>query len=306
AKEQQLSSEADLGGNLHPAGLAPALSAGLRNVPFRGAAFQLLGFDVTSNCTLTFCANLPQTSAAREAYIRLNKLTDAEHWYRESLRAKPDHIPAHLTYGKLLAMTGQKTEAERYFLKAIQLDPTKGNCYMHYGVHLRFTALSGSNNSNSSRTRNKTRTFREEHFHLKETDPSRSCFNSAAVLSPALPGQFLLEESRLLEAAEMAEKAARLDSGEFDVVFSAAHMLRQASLNEAAEKYYGQAASLRPNYPAALMNLGAILHLNGKLQQAEANYLRALELKPDDTITQSNLRKLWNIMEKQGLRTMSP
>lgn len=54
------------------------------------------------------------------------------------------------------------------------------------------------------------------------------------------------------------------------------------------------------------MNLGAILHLNGKLQEAEANYLRALDLKPDDSITQSNLRKLWNIMEKQGLRTMSP
>ncbi|KAM8891385.1 LOW QUALITY PROTEIN: protein O-mannosyl-transferase TMTC2 [Spinachia spinachia] len=185
-----------------------------------------------------------------EAYVRLNKLTEAEHWYRESLRAKPDHIPAHLTYGKLLATTGQKTEAERYFLKAIRLDPAKGNCYMHYG-------------------------------------------------------QFLLEESRLLEAAEMAEKAARLDSREFDVVFSAAHMLRQASLNEAAEKYYGQAASLRPNYPAALMNLGAILHLNGKLQEAEANYLRALQLKPDDAITQSNLRKLWNIMEKL-LRTMGP
>ncbi|KAG7455882.1 hypothetical protein MATL_G00245810 [Megalops atlanticus] len=186
-----------------------------------------------------------------EAYMRLNKLTEAEHWYRESLKAKPDHIPAHLTYGKLLALTGQKAEAERYFLKAIQLDPTKGNCYMHYG-------------------------------------------------------QFLLEESRLLEAAEMAEKAARLEGGEFDVVFNAAHMLRQAGLNEAAEKYYGQAASLRPNYPAALMNLGAILHLNGKLQQAEANYLRALQLKPDDVITQSNLRKLWNIMEKQGLKTMGP
>ncbi|RXM36635.1 Transmembrane and TPR repeat-containing protein 2 [Acipenser ruthenus] len=39
-----------------------------------------------------------------EAYMRLNKLTEAEHWYRESLRAKPDHIPAHLTYGKLLAL----------------------------------------------------------------------------------------------------------------------------------------------------------------------------------------------------------
>lgn len=51
------------------------------------------------------------------------------------------------------------------------------------------------------------------------------------------------------------------------------------------------------------MNLGAILHLNGKLLEAEANYLHALRFKPDDVITQSNLRKLWNIMEKQGLRT---
>lgn len=40
-----------------------------------------------------------------EAYMRMNKLADAEYWYKESLRAKPDHIPAHLTYGKLLAMT---------------------------------------------------------------------------------------------------------------------------------------------------------------------------------------------------------
>uniref|UniRef100_UPI0037E7AFAB protein O-mannosyl-transferase TMTC2 isoform X1 n=1 Tax=Semicossyphus pulcher TaxID=241346 RepID=UPI0037E7AFAB len=183
-----------------------------------------------------------------EAYMRLNRLEEAEHWYRESLRAKPDHIPAHLTYGKLLSIIGQKTEAERFYLRAIQLDPTKGNCYMHYG-------------------------------------------------------QFLLEQSRLGEAAEMAERAAELDSSEFDVVFSAAHMLRQASLNEAAERQYERAAGLRPDYPAALMNLGAILHLNGKLPEAEANYLRALQLKPDDVITQSNLRKLWNIMERQGLRT---
>jgi tetratricopeptide (TPR) repeat protein len=62
-------------------------------------------------------------------------------------------------------------------------------------------------------------------------------------------------------------------------------------------------SSLFFQYPAALMNLGAILHLNGRLQKAEANYLRALQLKPDDVITQSNLRKLWNIMEKQGLKT---
>lgn len=36
--------------------------------------------------------------------MRLNRLDEAGHWYRESLRTKPDHIPAHLTYGKLLSV----------------------------------------------------------------------------------------------------------------------------------------------------------------------------------------------------------
>lgn len=45
---------------------------------------------------------------------------------------------------------------------------------------------------------------------------------------PPPPGQFLLEQARLREAAEMAERAAELESSEFDVVFSAAHMLRWA------------------------------------------------------------------------------
>ncbi|XP_053365081.1 protein O-mannosyl-transferase TMTC2 [Clarias gariepinus] len=182
-----------------------------------------------------------------EAYMKLNKLEDAKHWYRESLKAKPDHVPAHLTYGKLLSIMGHKNEAEHYFQKATELEPMKGTCYMHYG-------------------------------------------------------QFLVEQSRLGEAAVMAERAAELDSTDFDVVFSAAHILRQASLNEAAERYYGKAADIRPDYAAALMNLGAILHLNGKLVEAEANYLRALQLKPDDLITQSNLRKLWNVMHKRGLK----
>ena len=31
-------------------------------------------------------------------------------------------------------LQGQKAEAEKYYLRAIQLDPTKGNCYMHYGM----------------------------------------------------------------------------------------------------------------------------------------------------------------------------
>lgn len=47
-----------------------------------------------------------------EAYMRLNNLEEAGHWYRESLKAKPDHIPAHLTYGKLLSIV--VSQADKY------------------------------------------------------------------------------------------------------------------------------------------------------------------------------------------------
>lgn len=38
-----------------------------------------------------------------DAYSQLKQPEEAEKWYKAALQAKPDHIPAHLTYGKLLA-----------------------------------------------------------------------------------------------------------------------------------------------------------------------------------------------------------
>lgn len=53
------------------------------------------------------------------------------------------------------------------------------------------------------------------------------------------------------------------------------------------------------------MNLGAMLHVNGKLLEAESSYLAALRLKPDDPITQNNLQKLRNLLSQRGLRSES-
>jgi Tfp pilus assembly protein PilF len=38
-----------------------------------------------------------------DAYQSVNRTDWAEHWYREALRERPDHIPAYLKYGKMLA-----------------------------------------------------------------------------------------------------------------------------------------------------------------------------------------------------------
>lgn len=38
-----------------------------------------------------------------ETLARLQQDEEAESWYRAALDAQPDHVPAHITYGKLLA-----------------------------------------------------------------------------------------------------------------------------------------------------------------------------------------------------------
>lgn len=43
-----------------------------------------------------------------EAHYRLNEFAEAERWYKAALQAKPDHVPAHLTYGKMLAKNVSK------------------------------------------------------------------------------------------------------------------------------------------------------------------------------------------------------
>lgn len=53
-----------------------------------------------------------------------------------------------------------------------------------------------------------------------------------------------------------------------------------------------QAVNLRPNDARAHTNLGAILHLLGRTQQATVSYKIALNLQPNDPTTLGNLKKL--------------
>jgi hypothetical protein len=48
-----------------------------------------------------------------EAYSRLGRDVDAEPWFLASLSTRPDHIPAHLTYGKLLARNVSKLKPKK-------------------------------------------------------------------------------------------------------------------------------------------------------------------------------------------------
>lgn len=53
------------------------------------------------------------------------------------------------------------------------------------------------------------------------------------------------------------------------------------------------------------MNLGALLHLVGKLDAAEKVYLQALRLEPGNHVTEENLAKLRSLLAKKRVKKPS-
>ncbi|XP_017769001.1 PREDICTED: transmembrane and TPR repeat-containing protein CG4341 [Nicrophorus vespilloides] len=72
-----------------------------------------------------------------ETLARLHQDEEAERWYQAALNAQPDHVPAHITYGKLLAKNVSRiVEAEQWFRRAKRLAPEDASVYHHYGEFL--------------------------------------------------------------------------------------------------------------------------------------------------------------------------
>ncbi|KAK9743668.1 Transposase IS4 [Popillia japonica] len=68
------------------------------------------------------------------AYSKMKKQKGGR-WYQAALNAQPDHVPAHITYGKLLAKNVSRiAEAEQWFRKAQKLAPDDATVYHHYAL----------------------------------------------------------------------------------------------------------------------------------------------------------------------------
>ena len=112
-----------------------------------------------------------------------------------------------------------------------------------------------------------------------------------------------MDRSRFSEAAKILGEAARLSPTNYDNVFNAAVAYREAGELDIAEMFYRRTVKMRPMEAASHMNLGALLHLRGKLTEAEKEYVQALTLQPGDQATRINIKRLHNIMKSKNLRT---
>nr|XP_018903016.1 PREDICTED: transmembrane and TPR repeat-containing protein 2-like [Bemisia tabaci]XP_018903017.1 PREDICTED: transmembrane and TPR repeat-containing protein 2-like [Bemisia tabaci] len=170
-----------------------------------------------------------------EALSRLGQVEAAEYWYQAALQAKPDHVPAHLTYGKLLARNKTRIpEAELWFQKAQKLAPKDPSVHQHFG---QFLAERGR--------------FLEAAYHLvkaAELAPTEYdlVVSAATALRQAGHGQ---------KAEQMYRRAVELKPMESGSHSNLGAMLHLNGRYEEAIKSYSEALRLDPRDSTTLHNL---------------------------------------------------
>lgn len=183
--------------------------------------------------------------------------------------------------GEAYQKGGRTEEAEYWFTMSLAANPN------HIPAHLTLAKMLARNSS------------REREAEL--------LFSRAVSVAPRDPsvyvhyGLYLMDKRRHLEAAKNFQVAATFDPSDYDSVFNSAVAFREAGDLVRAEAYYRDALGLRGD-AASHMNLGAMLHLVGKLQEAEQNYIKAWNLRPGDASTKINIQRLHNIMRAKKLK----
>ncbi|XP_003740831.1 protein O-mannosyl-transferase TMTC2-like [Galendromus occidentalis] len=178
-----------------------------------------------------------------ETYARMENFTAAEKWYLEALNVKPDHVPAILTYAKLLSKVNKSAQAESLFKRAIELRPGDVDSFRHYGQFLQ---------------------------DAKRPQDAAKIISKAARLMPYdfdtvfAAASALREAKRNEEAESFYRKAVRLRPRE-----AAAHMNLGAMLHvngklHEAEQSYLEALRLKPSDAQTEANLAKLRQLLNK------------------------------------------
>ncbi|KAJ8032021.1 Transmembrane and TPR repeat-containing protein 2 [Holothuria leucospilota] len=181
-----------------------------------------------------------------ETYFHLHQLKEAEFWYKKSLEAKPDHVPAHLTYANLLSKTNRGLQAENLLKEALVLDPSNANVYRHYGQLL------------NERGRHKdAASYYQKAFDLKPDD-FEIAFNLANALRQAGDS----------EAAEFYYwKASELKPDEAHTHMNLGAILHMNNKLEEAEKSYLRALEIEPEHETTSQNLRKLRTLMKKRER---------------------------------------
>ncbi|KAG8245339.1 Protein O-mannosyl-transferase tmtc2 [Homalodisca vitripennis] len=181
-----------------------------------------------------------------ESLSRLGHHDEAEVWYKAALDAKPDHVPAHITYGKHLARNKTRIpEAEQWFIKAQKLAPSDPSVYQQYGQMLSVQA--------------RHEEAAQQYMHAAQLAPQ----NYELVLGAATA---LRQASRYSLAETFYRRAVSLRPNDSSSHSNLGAMLHLSGKLTEAAACYREALRIDPDDVTTLTNLHKLRHLMARIE----------------------------------------
>lgn len=242
--------------------------------------------------------------------------TGAADSYRRALdeyRALPGDVPrdaweVHLNLGRLEGKAGDAEAALEHYRRAVELAPGEGEPHYNLGLLL----LGRGDAAGAAEQLGRA-------ARLEPGLPRVAVYLGRALLAAGRPGEalpvargavqaaprdprarfllggLLLQAGRAEEAVAELERALELgpagpgDRAEIHNELGTALMALGRA--PAAVAQYRAALEARPDYRAALANLGAVLAMGGQLEEARRLFARGVELAPEDPTARLNLAR---------------
>jgi len=201
----------------------------------------------------------------------------AEADLRKAIEVAPDNAAGYFQMGNLLAGQKKYDEAEKYFIQALQKDPSSPD------------ALSGLVNANLVR---------------KQSARALKLVQDQIALSPnntafyTLLGEVEIRNQDQARAEEAFQKAVALDKNNVAAFLGLSSVqVARGSLDQAIANYQ-RALQENPRDARLYVAFASLRESRGEWQQAEDLYKKALEIQPDYAVAANNLAYL--MLEHDG------
>ena len=227
-----------------------------------------------------------------------NKARDHGRWrnateaYAKFLRLRPDSASIWVQYGHCLKEGGSAAEAEKAYLKALELDPANPDTLLHVGrvkLALNDPAAAASYLERAASFDSPSLSAARE-LHDLRARPADD------VLSTADKAR---DEKRWATAIEAYEAFLRLKPEAAKIWVQLGHCLRESGNPEEAEKAYLKALDLEPQNPDTFLHLGRVRQSMNDPEEALRYFERATALPSPASDARDELRGLWlNLLAK--------
>jgi tetratricopeptide (TPR) repeat protein len=237
---------------------------------------------------------LPARLKLAESLLLAGEIDASGAVYSEIVKKSSDVAEAYYGLGRIAVKRGDPTAAAGSFRKACALFPTYGAA--HYAlaqVEVKLGNIEESQKQLILFTKNKT-------IVPPVDDPLRDEMRKLDMAGRShLERGFQLEQvGRVQDAIAETEQALRLDPSLVRAHINLIILYGRTGNLAKAEEHYQAVVKLNPNgFPEAHYDHGVLLAEGGKLDEAEKEYRRALEIDPTYADAHNNLGYL---LERQG------